>query len=151
VMPTKFVLVGLVNGDTSAVISGTPVYSTNVTSSTPVGVYELTSALGTLTAANYYFYMIPGTVQVYAAHLTLSANGVTMTQGSPVPPLTYTLTGFVNGDTSSIVTGAPVLTTTATSSSPPGIYPITVSRGTLAAPNYVVEINYEGGYVTITP
>jgi hypothetical protein len=56
--------------------------------------------------------------------------------GQNNPALTYTLTGFVNGENASVVSGAPVLTTTATNSSPIGIYPITLSLGTLAASNY---------------
>jgi hypothetical protein len=74
-----------------------------------------------------------------------------MTQGSAVPPLTYTLAGFVNGDTASVVTGAPLLTTTATSSSPPGTYPITVWKETLSAENYYFIKIENGGVVTVTP
>ena len=46
-----------------------------------------------------------------------------MTYGDPVPALTYTYTGLVNGDTSATFTGG--LDTTATSSSSVGSYPIT--------------------------
>jgi hypothetical protein len=74
-----------------------------------------------------------------------------MTQGDPVPTLTYTLTGFVNGDTASVVSGAPVLSTTATSSSPPGHYSITVSVGTLSAANYGMRVNYTHAVVTVLP
>ena len=45
---------------------------------------------------------------------------------------------FVNGDSDipSVITGVPQLTTTATQDSPPGVYPIVITQGTLAAPNY---------------
>ena len=43
---------------------------------------------------------------------------------------------FVNGDTASIVSGAPVLSTSATSTSPVGFYPIGVQVGSLSAANY---------------
>jgi hypothetical protein len=67
-------------------------------------------------------------------------NNLTMTQGGTVPTLTYTLTGFVNGDTAATaVTGAAILSTTATSASAPGNYPITFSKGTLAAKNYAFD------------
>jgi hypothetical protein len=60
-----------------------------------------------------------------------------MVHGSAVPTLTYSLTGFVNGDISATaVTGAPILSTTATSASRPGNYPITITTGTLASTNY---------------
>src|SRR5207249_1171980 len=49
---------------------------------------------------------------------------------------TATISGFVNGDTAAVVSGSPALTTTATSSSPAGTYPIIAGIGTLAAANY---------------
>jgi sugar lactone lactonase YvrE len=65
------------------------------------------------------------------------------------PTFTYTITGYVNGDTSSVVSGAPVLTTTATQASPVGSYPITASLGTLSAANYTfVLVN---GTLSVTP
>jgi hypothetical protein len=150
--PTGYLLTGFVNGDTaSGVVSGAPVLSTTVTSTTPAGVYHIDSQAGTLTSANYRFVPQTGVIQVYPAPLTLTANNVTMTQGSAVPPLTYTLAGFVNGDTASVVTGAPLLTTTATSSSPPGTYPITVWKETLSAENYYFIKIENGGVVTVTP
>ena len=47
---------------------------------------------------------------------------------------------FVNGDTSSVVSGAAKLTTTATLSSPVGTYPITIATGTLSAVNYTFTL-----------
>jgi hypothetical protein len=137
---TAYGLTGFVNGDTASVVSGAPVLSTTVTSTTPVGFYKIGVQVGTLTAANYFFNTFSngeGSVGVYKAPLEVTVNNLTMTQGGPVPPLTYTLTGFVNGDTqATAVTGAAVLNTTATSASKPGEYPILFSRGTLAAENY---------------
>jgi hypothetical protein len=59
--------------------------------------------------------------------------------------------GFVNGDkdTPSVITGVPALTTTATQASPPGVYPVVPTQGTLAAPNY--SFNFINGTLTITP
>src|SRR5262249_25332653 len=48
----------------------------------------------------------------------------------------YTISGFVNGENSGVVVGAPTLSTPATQSSGVGTYPITVSQGTLSAANY---------------
>lgn len=72
------------------------------------------------------------------APLTVTANDKTVLLGAPLPPLTATLSGFVNGDTatSSDVTGTPSCTTTAASSSPVGTYPITCTIGTLSSNNY---------------
>jgi hypothetical protein len=143
--PTAYTLTGFVNGDSVTVVSGAPILSTAVTATTPVGFYKIGVQVGTLTATNYYFDTTSngeGSVGVYRAPLEVAVNTITMTQGSPVPTLTYTLTGFVNGDTqATAVTGAPVLSTTATSASMPGDYPITFSIGTLVAKNY----SFNGG------
>jgi hypothetical protein len=141
--PTAYKLTGFLNGDTASLASGAPVLTTTVTSKTPVGFYKIGVGVGSLTATNYDFKTTSngmGAVGVYKAPLEISVNDLTMTQGSAVPTLTYTLTGFVNGDTAATaVTGTAILSTTATSSSPPGNYPITFSKGTLAAENYALD------------
>ena len=53
-----------------------------------------------------------------------------------LPVLTDHISGFVNGDTISVVSGTAVLTTTATASSAAGDYPINVAAGTLSASDY---------------
>jgi hypothetical protein len=81
------------------------------------------------------------------AVLEVTANNLVTTYGQPLPSLTYTYKGFVNGDTSSAVSGAPALSTAATSTSNVGSYPITVSTGTLAASNY--SFLYVNGTLTV--
>ena len=54
----------------------------------------------------------------------------------PLPALTATLSGFVNGDTGSAVSGSAALTTIAKPRSGVGQSRITVSPGSLAAVNY---------------
>src|SRR5208337_4294452 len=131
-----YTLSGFVNGDTSSVVSGTPVPSTAASAASPVGTYAIIVDVTGLSAANYDFTGQAATLSVSPAHLTVTADNQTKIQGNPNPTLTYTLSGFVNGDTSSVVSGAATLSTTATTSSPPGSYPITVGVGTLAAANY---------------
>ncbi len=82
------------------------------------------------------------------ALLTVAANAATMAQGSTVPALTATTTGFVNGDTQAVVSGSPSLTTAATSSSPAGNYAISVGRGTLASANY--NFQFVNGTLTVS-
>ena len=48
------------------------------------------------------------------AHLTVTADDKSKPYGASNPGLTYSLEGFVNGETASVVTGAPSLSTTAT-------------------------------------
>ena len=54
------------------------------------------------------------------AELTVSAKSVSSVYGAPLPGLSYTISGFVDGDTSSVVSGAPAITTTARSAPAPG-------------------------------
>jgi hypothetical protein len=78
---------------------------------------------------------------VNAAPLTFTANNLTMTAGSSVPTLTYTVGGLVPGDTAAkVVNNTPLLATTATSSSPVSTYPITIAQGlaTLSTNNYTL-------------
>ncbi|MGD0347794.1 MAG: MBG domain-containing protein, partial [Terracidiphilus sp.] len=76
---------------------------------------------------------VNGTIVVSAAVLTVTAANLSMPYGGPVPALTYGITGYVNGDPSTVVTGTASIGTMATTSSPPGLYPITVTQGSLSA------------------
>jgi len=75
--------------------------------------------------------------------------------GQPNPTLAYSFTGFVNNENagSAKITGAPDLSTTATTASPAGTYPITVTdAGSLAAPNYdFPTAGFGSGTLTVTP
>jgi hypothetical protein len=73
---------------------------------------------------------------VAKASLTVTAIPQSMVYSNAIPRLTYAVTGFVNGESASVVSGAPTLFTIATPSSLPGAYPITVGVGTLTAANY---------------
>jgi autotransporter-associated beta strand protein len=84
---------------------------------------------------------------VVPAVVNVRANDATTVYGRPVPPLTYSVDGLVNGDTpEGVLTGS--LATTATPASPVGAYPIT--RGSVASNgNYVVD--FTPGTLTVTP
>ncbi|MBT9333115.1 MBG domain-containing protein, partial [Paracidobacterium acidisoli] len=198
----------LLNGDTQAVLSGTPSENTTATQSSTPGAYPINITAGSLTASNYTLNFAAGTltiitgqtqtisfapianvtygVQPFAlnaktssglgitylvtagpatvagnvltitgagnvtvtatqpgagqygpaasvsqsftvnpALLTLTANNATRMNNEPNPTFTYTLTGFVNGDTQgSATSGQPNITTTAMPGSPAGTYPI---------------------------
>ncbi len=110
--------------------SGTS-YSVTVLSSPAGQNCAVTNGSGTVGSANVT------SVQVNCVSLlTVTATSLAKFAGNANPTLTYTVTGFVNGDTSAVLTGAPTLSTTATQSSTVGSYPITIGQGTLAAPSY---------------
>ncbi len=77
----------------------------------------------------------PYTITVNPAPLTVTANNATQAVGAANPPFNASYSGFVNGD-SAVLSGSPAFSTTATPSSPAGLYPIVVSQGTLVDPNY---------------
>jgi hypothetical protein len=84
-----------------------------------------------------------------AAKLTVTADDQSRLFGQANPPLTYELTGFVGGETASVVSGSAACSTTATASSPAGDYAITCTVGSLSAPGYVFE-TFVAGTLTVS-
>lgn len=82
---------------------------------------------------------------VAQAPLIIIADDKSKITGSQNPTLTVTYKGFVNGETSAVLTAQPVMTTTAAADSPPGTYPITANGATSA--NY--NITYVTGTMTV--
>lgn len=133
---------GFVNGDTSAVISGSPAFTTAATQSSGVGGYSVTPSVGTLSAANYQFTtFVAGTLTVTPAPLAVTADPKSKGYGSTDPALTYIVTGLVSPDT---ISGA----LTRLAGEDVGGYAI--SQGTLSGgANYT--ISFTGSALTITP
>ncbi|THU39213.1 hypothetical protein FAM09_11910 [Niastella caeni] len=84
---------------------------------------------------------------VNKAALTITADNKTRLVGQPNPTFTVTYTGFVNGETNTVLTTQPVAATTAGNTSQAGTYDITVSGAT--ADNY--DISYVKGVLKIDP
>jgi hypothetical protein len=132
---------GFVNGETVAVVSGSPTFSgtgPSSTATTTVGNYVITPAVGTLSATNYDFTpFVNGTLTITKAHLTVTADNKSKTyNGSPFTAFTVTITGFVNGETVAVVSGSATYTGSAIGATLPGTYTITPQAGTLSAVNY---------------
>ena len=79
--------------------------------------------------------------------LTITVSNASMIYGGTVPALGLSYSGFVNGDTPASLTVAPSITTSATSLSHAGSYPILAAGG--VDPNY--NIVYAQGTLTINP
>ena len=127
---------GFTNGDTSSVLSGTPSLTTTATSSSPVGNYAITAATGTLTATNYAFNFVNGNLNISAVTLTVTANNTNRVYGATNPVFTVSYVGLTNGDNAGVVSGTPLLTTSAATNSPVANYVITNTPGVLSASNY---------------
>ncbi len=82
------------------------------------------------------------------APLTFAAIGISVPYDSSIPALTYKIEGFENGDTTKVLSGRPLETTTAKQGWPPGVYPITIQQHTLSAENYTFI--FKGAELTIT-
>jgi 6-phosphogluconolactonase (cycloisomerase 2 family) len=85
---------------------------------------------------------------VAPAILTVTAGNASRIYGDPNPAFAFTISGFVNGDTASVVTGSPNCTSAAPTSDI-GSYPIVCAQGTLAAANY--SFAFVNGSLTVTP
>lgn len=79
---------------------------------------------------------------------TATATNLVMHQGDPLPPLIFSMSTYT-GSYSTVFNGQPTLSTTATSSSTPGTYPITISAGTQSPVNPADSISYVGGTMTV--
>ena len=120
----------------SGAITGTP---------TQAGTFNATitatDAAGNLASA-------PITITIHAAVLTVTADSKSRVYGAANPVFTTTITGFVGGETASVLSGAASLSTAADAASVPGDYPIAVALGTLAATNYT--FSFVNGTLTVT-
>ena len=127
-----------------AALNGTPKLSTTATKTSPVGTYPIKVEAGSVTNTQVTY--VDGTLTITQAPLSIGVQNVTITEGDAIPEFTLTYRGWRNGDTEATAfTTKPTATTSATSASAPGTYPITVSGG--SAKNY--ELSYTNGTLTI--
>jgi streptogramin lyase len=142
--------IGLVNGDTPASLHGAPAMTTEATPLFPWGYYPITITQGNLISSNYTFTFVDGTLVITPAPLTVTAQSLTVTNSSDIPnPYPCTISGFVNGDTSAVVSGACGTNAQSYSSSSAGSYTVTPTVGTLSALNYYFT-NFTPGTLTIS-
>jgi hypothetical protein len=108
---------------------------------------------GTLTAGtNYKLTYVGANLTITPAALTVTAKDAGKTYGAPDPTFTYTLSGFVNGDTASSagVTGTPTISRAPGESV--GTYAINVTDvSAMSAANYSFAASTTPGTFTITP
>ncbi|MFZ1086775.1 MAG: MBG domain-containing protein, partial [Terracidiphilus sp.] len=116
-------------------INGTPTASSTVYSG-PITVSTSETISAIATATGYTTSAVASAAYSIIPVLTVTANNISQVAGMANPAFTASYSGFVNGDTAAVLNGAPAFSTAATASSPAGLYPITVSQGTLSAGNY---------------
>jgi YVTN family beta-propeller protein len=131
---------GFVGTDGPGSLTGTLSCTSGATSSSPAGNYSITC--GGVSSPNYTITSNPGTLNVKSAPLTITANNAAVVLHGAIPTLTASYSGFVLSQNASVLAGTLTCTTTATSASPVGSYPITCSG--------LTSINYAISYVAGT-
>ncbi|WP_051235881.1 MBG domain-containing protein [Ottowia thiooxydans] len=87
-------------------------------------------------------------VEVNKATLTITADDKSRAYGAANPAFTWTPSDFVHGDTASVLSGTPAISSTDTPTSAVGTtYPITITQSQLAAANYT--FTFVSGTLTI--
>lgn len=144
---------GFGEGQGTNILSGNPLLSTLAATNSPIGQYVIAVSQGTLSVSdtNYNLVFSNGTLTVTQAALMVKADDQTRTYGGTNPPLTFSFSGFVNGDGTNIVSGSPVLSTAADTNSAVGTYAITVGQGTLSVSDTNYGLSFSNGLLTITP
>lgn len=159
-------LTGTVNGKTWDHIFGTsdtsrwtlPEFATQATSTSDAGKYSITpkNSSGSIVGNNNQTYRVvnfAGQLNIIPAKLTVTGSDATMIYGGSIPSdLGYTISGWKNGHTDSLLTGVTVApNATATSAVGTG-YKTNPTGGTLSGPasgNYTLV--YTGGKFSVTP
>ncbi|MGJ1368757.1 MBG domain-containing protein [Sphingobacterium spiritivorum] len=131
---------GFVNGENEQNLQGSLSYTGTAIGAKNVGSYFITP--GGYTSANYAITYQDGSLTISKANLTVTADAKTKVYGSSDPALTYKVTGMVNNDAATVVTG----TLKRATGENVGTYAI--SNNDLAASNYT--ITYVGADLTIT-
>ena len=142
---------GFVNGESLATsdVGGTAWVVTTAETNSPVGGYDLVATSGTLTSTNYSFAFSNGVLTVAQAAITVTANPAIRSYGETNPVFTASYRGFVSGEGTNVVSGAPALITVADTNSPTGSYLIVAGLGTLSATNYA--FHFVNGTLTVLP
>ena len=136
-----FTASGLVNNETTTVLTGVTASGTG----TNAGDYTSTASG---TDGNYNLSFVNGTLRIAKAHLTVTADDQSRLYGEANPTFTETLSGFVPGESSLVVTGTATGSSTAGFNTAAGSAIIVASASGLSATNYDFS-NLVDGVLTI--
>ena len=124
---TSFTNTDMEPGDT---VTNVALESGGTNAAAAAGLYAITStnALG-VGLTNYDIEYASNTLTVAQAVLTATADDRSRAYGQPNPALTISFTGLVNGEGTNVLNSLPLASTTATTTTAPGTYPITLAGG----------------------
>ena len=137
---------GFVNGENETVLEGTLSFDGTASTATNAGSYEIIP--GGLTSTNYNIIFVPGTLDITQKALTITADDKSKEYDGTVysEEFTVTYSGFITGETESILNGTLLFIGTAATATNAGSYVITPEGFTSS--NY--EISYINGTLEIT-
>src|SRR5690554_3227134 len=136
-----------------SVVSGNAQGNSTASATSNVGQYAITANLDGLSADNYDFVAstTDGTLTIDKAILTVQAENQSRIYGDANPEFTQTITGFVNNEGMSVVSGNAQGNSTASATSNVGQYAITANLDGLSADNYDFVASTTDGIFSITP
>jgi len=127
---------GLKNGDAIGAVT----YTSSGSAWSPVGSALTLTPGGAVfsagSAGNYDITYLPGALGITPRTLTVRADDQYKSAGHDNPPLTVSYAGFAPGESASVLSGAPSLSTAVNLSTPAGDYPISIAQNTLSSDNY---------------
>jgi hypothetical protein len=135
----NFTLSGTATSGGAVTFASTSALATGSNPFSPAGAGNATFTASVGSTTNYASATSNFSVTISPATLTLTANSTSRAFDQPNPTFGYTLTGFVNGDPSSVVSGSPVILSFAMPLSPVSGSPYTIGiiQSTLSAANYI--------------
>ena len=129
---------GFKNGETESVLTQKPTFTCSATSASAPGTYDIT--VSNAVAQNYDISYGKGTLTIVKADgVVVTAKNYTRKYGEANPTFGYTSEGKA-------LDGTPEISCEATVTSPVGIYPIVVGKGSIKNSN----VSYVNGTMTIT-
>ena len=141
----EFVCSGWKNGDTSAALSRQPSVSTNATTLSHVGIYDL--VVDGAESVDYTFSYLSGRFTIAPAPLTISteAGFYQREEGQENPEITLKYEGFKNNETPEDLLSQAEFTVDADTASVPGYYEIVI----FGAESSDYDIIYENGTLQV--
>jgi sugar lactone lactonase YvrE len=144
-------ITGFVNGDTQAVVTGSPGLATTANSSSPAGSYPIYATFGTLSAANYAFTLGRGTLTILpASNPGVGFTGRAMAGKEPVVEATVQV--YAAGTTGNGSVGTALLGTTLTTDAA-GAFTVPAGYACPAAASqlYVIVRGGQAGTAAVNP
>jgi len=118
--------------------------SGNLTAGYHTGIESVSSVLSGADAGNYSFAGLTGNYSVSQLALTVTANNQTRLYGGVNPTFTETISGFVNGENRSVISGSALASSAATEGTPVGTAVVSANAGNLSASNYIFNYLVDG-------